>query len=100
LWISGTFTPGHDRFIGYQVTARNALASSAVTFVDHYEAVVKGYKKLGAAGTNAFYPTDHKHTNPAGADFSAQAFAQAIAEKMNGTTSLFNFVKSGNPKVW
>uniref|UniRef100_A0A0B7K8M3 SGNH hydrolase-type esterase domain-containing protein n=1 Tax=Bionectria ochroleuca TaxID=29856 RepID=A0A0B7K8M3_BIOOC len=100
LWITGSFQTGYDRFIGFQVTARDTLADPAVTFVDHYEAVVKGYKKLGNSGTNAFYPQDHKHTDAAGADFSAKAFAQAIQVKLNGTTSLFPHLKSGNPTVW
>ena len=42
--------------------------------------------------TNALYPNDHTHTSPAGAKLVAEAFAEAIAKKMNGTTSLASYI--------
>jgi rhamnogalacturonan acetylesterase len=100
LWEGGSFIPGAPRFVGYQKVAKDALASSSVTFVDHFEAVARMMKRLGGSATNALFPNDHTHTSPYGADLVSQAFAQAIAESLNGTTSLKNYVKSGNPKVY
>jgi rhamnogalacturonan acetylesterase len=50
------------------------------------------YLKLGNTAVNALYPNDHTHTSPTGAKLSAQAFTQAIYQKMNGTTSLYSYV--------
>jgi rhamnogalacturonan acetylesterase len=83
--------------VGYQKTAAAAIGSSSVTFVDHFQAVANMYAKLGNSATNALYPNDHTHTSPTGADLSAQAFAEAIATAMNGTTSLQSYVVSDYP---
>ncbi|KAI1848479.1 hypothetical protein JX265_008739 [Neoarthrinium moseri] len=100
LWEGGVYGSGAPRFVGYQKTAASSIGSSSVTFVDHFQAVANMYKKLGNSATNALYPKDHTHTSPTGADLSAQAFAQAIATSMNGTTSLKNYVKSPAPTVY
>jgi len=97
LWETGAYVYGAPRFVGYQKTAQASLASSSVTFVDHFQAVANMYAKLGNTAVNALYPNDHTHTSPTGADLSAQAFAEAISTAMNGTTSLKSYVKSGNP---
>lgn len=78
--------------MGYQKTAAAAINSDSVKFVDHYQAVANMYLKMGNTAVNALYPNDHTHTSPTGAKLSAQAFAQAIYQKMNGTTSLQSYV--------
>ncbi|KAK8135447.1 rhamnogalacturonan acetylesterase [Apiospora sp. TS-2023a] len=88
------------RFVGYQATAARQMGNAGVTFVDHFQAVANSYKRLGNAGTNALYPKDHTHTSPAGADLSAQAFAQAIATSMNGTTALKNYIVANYPRPY
>ncbi|KAH7041607.1 SGNH hydrolase-type esterase domain-containing protein [Microdochium trichocladiopsis] len=93
-WEGGVYGDGAPRFVGYQQVATKALASSSVTFVDHFQAVSKMYRKLGNSAVNAFYPKDHTHTSPNGADYSAKAFVQAIYQKMNGSTSLAPYVKT------
>ncbi|KAH6655070.1 SGNH hydrolase-type esterase domain-containing protein [Truncatella angustata] len=97
LWETGSYVYSAPRFVGYQKTAQQAIGSSSVTFVDHFQAVANTYAKLGNTATNALYPNDHTHTSPTGADLSAQAFAEAINTAMNGTTSLKSYLKSGNP---
>jgi rhamnogalacturonan acetylesterase len=92
-WETGTWQGAPSRFVGYQKTATNALNDARVTFVDNHQAVSNMYRKLGNSAVNAFYPKDHTHTSPAGAEAIAKAFAQAIYQKMNGTTSLANYVK-------
>lgn len=91
-WETGSFVWAPPRFVGYQKTATTALASSSVTFVDHFQATDNMYQKLGNSATNALYPNDHTHTSPAGAKLVAEAFAEAIAKKMNGTTSLASYI--------
>ncbi|KAH8653800.1 SGNH hydrolase-type esterase domain-containing protein [Xylariales sp. PMI_506] len=91
-WEGGTFAYAPPRFVGYQLTAKNALASSSVTFVDHFNAVELAYLKLGNSAVNALYPNDHTHTSPTGANIVAEAFAEAIAKSMNGTTSLTSYI--------
>lgn len=48
----------------------------------------------------SFYPNDHTHTSPTGADMTAKAFVQAIATAMNGTTSLADYIISDYTKVY
>lgn len=100
VWETGSYSYAPPRFVGYVKTAASAIASTSVTYVDHYNAQSLAYKKLGNSGTNALYPNDHTHTSPAGAKLAAQAFAQAIASKMNGTTSLTNYIVSPAPSVY
>lgn len=92
-WEGGSYNGSPSRFVGYQKTAANAVGDSRVTFVDNFQAVSNMYRKLGNSAVNAFYPRDHTHTSPAGAEMIAKAFTQAIYQKMNGTTSLANYVK-------
>lgn len=99
-WEFGTWNGAAPRFVGYQATAARALADPRVTFVDHFAAVSKGFLRLGSGPVNAFFPNDHTHTSPAGADFVAKAFAQAIQQRMNGTTSLAEYVKQPAPVVY
>jgi rhamnogalacturonan acetylesterase len=99
LWETGSFVSGAPRFVGYQKTAATALGTG-VSFVDHFQAVSNMYRKLGNSATNALYPKDHTHTSPRGAELSAQAFAQAIFTKMNGTTSLAGYIVSNPPVVY
>ncbi|GAP84682.1 putative rhamnogalacturonan acetylesterase [Rosellinia necatrix] len=99
LWETGTFLPAPPRFVGYQSTAQKALGGS-VYFVDHFQAVAAMYNKLGNSATNALYPNDHTHTSPQGASLSAQAFTQAIYQKLNGTTSLSSYIVSNPPIVY
>ena len=87
-WEGGSYGGSPSRFVGYQKVAADALASDDVTFVDHFQAVSNMYLQLGSDAVNALYPNDHTHTSPEGAKLSAQAFAQAIYQAMNGTTSL------------
>lgn len=58
------------------------------------------YKKLGHDTVTTYFPNDHTHTSLAGANMVAEAFAQAIATKMNGTTSMANYIVSNYPIVY
>ncbi|KAF5660693.1 rhamnogalacturonan acetylesterase [Fusarium heterosporum] len=99
-WETGTFEPGAPRFVGYVPIAAKALASSSVTYVDHFAAVTNMYKKLGNTKVNSLYPKDHTHTSVEAADLIAKAFVQAIYEELNGKTSLKPYVKTPITKVY
>lgn len=87
------------RFVGYQKTAAEDVGTG-VTFVDHFNAVNQMYEQLGDDTVTAYYPSDHTHTSPTAADMVAQAFAQAIATAMNGTTSLADYIITDYPTVY
>ncbi|KAI0129690.1 rhamnogalacturonan acetylesterase [Xylariales sp. AK1849] len=99
LWETGSFAYSVPRFVGYQKIAA-ASAGTGVTYVDHFQAVSNMYEQKGSVAVNALYPNDHTHTSPTGANLSAQAFAEAIATSMNGTTSLVDYIVSDVPKVY
>ncbi|KAF5018459.1 hypothetical protein F66182_9556 [Fusarium sp. NRRL 66182] len=99
-WEFGNWNPAAPRFVGYVPTAVNAIKSSSVTYVDHFAAVTNMNQKLGNAQVNAFFPKDHTHTSPAGADAAAKAFVQAIQEELNGKTPLKAFIKTPITKVY
>lgn len=92
-WETGSYEGAPSRFVGYQKIATDAIADPGVTFVDNFQAVSNMYLDLGADAVNAFYPNDHTHTSPEGADAIAGAFAGAIAQGLNGTTSLQPYIK-------
>lgn len=93
-WEGGVYGNGAPRFVGYQEVATKSLASSSVTYLDHFRAVSNMYKKLGNSAVNAFYPKDHTHTSPNGADFVAKSFVQAVYQKLNGASPLTPYVKT------
>lgn len=96
---TGSFVYSAPRFVGYQKTAA-ASVGDGCTYVDHFNAVNLMYQSLGYATVSTYYPSDHTHTSPTGADMVAQAFAQAIATAMNGTTSLVDYIVSDYPTVY
>lgn len=99
LGETGSFVYSAPRFVGYQEIAAAAVGTGC-TYVDHFNAVDLMYEKLGYDTVTSYYPSDHTHTSPTAADMVAQAFAQAIATKMNGTTSLVDYIVSDYPSVY
>ena len=71
-FIVGTAPP---RFVGY---AQTAAADTGVSYVDHFDFVLREFEALGNATVSTFYPIDHLHTNAAGADIVAQAFVRGV----------------------
>lgn len=93
-WEGGTYNGEPSRYVDYMSRAHRALADSRVTFVNHNLAVSNMYRKMGSGPVNALYPQDRTHTGPRGADLSAQAFVQAVYQRLNGETSLSRFVRT------
>ncbi|THC92289.1 hypothetical protein EYZ11_008239 [Aspergillus tanneri] len=66
-----------SRFVDY---ARLAAEVTGVDYVDHGGYVANAYKLLGEDMVNSFYPKDHAHKSPEGANIAAQAFLKAVAD--------------------
>lgn len=75
VWETGNYTYSANRFVGY---ARDAAKQVGAVFVDHGQSTADAYRKLGAQTVDAFYPHDHTHTSPAGAEVVAEAFITAL----------------------
>ncbi|OBT72619.1 hypothetical protein VF21_08375 [Pseudogymnoascus sp. 05NY08] len=77
LWETGTWSYTAPRFTAYGRSVVTSLGSLAA-FVDHGLYVANEYKALGATAVNAFYPIDHTHTSPAGAESVAGQFVKGL----------------------
>jgi rhamnogalacturonan acetylesterase len=72
--------------------AQEAATETGVTYVDHFDFVLREYEALGETAVNSFYPVDHLHTNAAGADIVAQTFVRGVL--CDSTNPLFSFVSN------
>ncbi|KAL2825027.1 SGNH hydrolase-type esterase domain-containing protein [Aspergillus cavernicola] len=75
VWETGVYSYEPNRFVGY---AQLAAEVAGVEYVDHGAYVASIYEVLGLDTVNAFYPSDHTHTSPAGAQVVADAFLKAV----------------------
>ncbi|RAK80225.1 rhamnogalacturonan acetylesterase RgaE [Aspergillus fijiensis CBS 313.89] len=74
-WETGTFVDSPTRFVEY---AELAAEVAGVEYVDHWSYVDSIYETLGNATVNSYFPIDHTHTSPAGAEVVAEAFLKAV----------------------
>ncbi|KAJ7808243.1 rhamnogalacturonan acetylesterase [Mycena olivaceomarginata] len=81
IWVGNSIGAG-PRFVLY---AQEVAATNAVTYVDHYDYVAQAYNKIGETTVNTYYPIDHTHTLPVGAQVVAQAFVRGL---LCGTSTL------------
>jgi rhamnogalacturonan acetylesterase len=86
-WSGGAIVAG-PRFVGY---AQTAASRTAVTYINHYGYVAQAFNKLGQTSTSTFFPVDHTHFTPAGANVVAQAFVRGL---LCGTNILKSKVNS------
>lgn len=75
-WESGSFVYEPSRFVGY---AELAAQVAGVDYVDHGAYVASIFETLGAGTVDSYFPNDHTHTSPAGAQVVADAFFKAVA---------------------
>lgn len=92
IWTNGVIGAG-PRFVGY---AQTSASRTGVTYVDHYDYVAQAYDRLGQTATTAFYPVDHTHTTPAGANVVAQAFVRGL---LCGNSALRSRINSAGQAV-
>ncbi|OGM41683.1 rhamnogalacturonan acetylesterase RgaE [Aspergillus bombycis] len=76
VWETGEYVYSPSRFVEY---ARLAAETAGVDYVDHGAYVAARYEALGADTVNSYYPNDHTHTSPEGAQVVADAFLKAVA---------------------
>lgn len=74
-WESGEFEYSPSRFVGYAQLAAEAVG---VDYVDHGAYVADVFERLGRDAVDAFFPLDHTHTSPEGADVVAGAFVKGL----------------------
>lgn len=75
VWESGSYEYEASRFVSGAETAAKA---AKVSYVDHGAYVAAQYEALGKDAVDAFYPVDHTHTSPEGAQVVADAFLKAV----------------------
>ncbi|KAH7327489.1 carbohydrate esterase family 12 protein [Rhexocercosporidium sp. MPI-PUGE-AT-0058] len=90
---SCSYTPPRFTAYGRQVVQN---AGSGASFIDHGQYLANEYIRLGKAKTDTFYPVDHTHTSPAGANVVAQTFVKAV---LCGNGVLAPFIKNGTSSV-
>jgi len=74
IWANGAITPA-GRFVGF---AQLAASRTDVAYVDHYDYVAQLYESIGQTTVTTFYPLDHTHTSPTGANVVAEAFVRGL----------------------
>lgn len=68
-----------ERAMGsYGQWAAAVAKSEGVAFLDHSDAIADEYEKLGPEKVKAFFPEDHTHTSPEGADLNASLVVGAL----------------------
>jgi rhamnogalacturonan acetylesterase len=74
---SGTCSYTASKFTGYcKIVVQNA--GDMASFVDHGKYVANEFAKLGADVVKGYYPKDHTHTSPIGADVVAAQFVKGV----------------------
>ena len=92
-WEGGSFVYSPSRFVGYAQTA--AKAGSA-DYVDHGLYVADRFQALGLNTVNSYFPNDHTHTSPAGANVVAAAFVKSV---LCANNKLAPFVKNSTSSI-
>ncbi|KAI0633362.1 carbohydrate esterase family 12 protein [Trametes polyzona] len=92
IW-SGNKIGAPSRFVGY---AADVAKNTSAAYVDHFAYVAQAYNALGQTTVNTFYPNDHTHTSPAGANVVAQAFIRGV---LCGNSQLKSHVNSAGQAV-
>jgi len=92
---TGTCSYTAGRFTGYgKDVVANAGKSSA--FVDHGQYVANRFIALGAAVVDPYFPIDHTHTSPQGANVVAAAFVKGL---LCGGSPLASHVKNTTASI-
>jgi len=92
---SGTCSYSAPRFTDYgKIVVKNV--GSAASFVDHGQYVANQYIKLGASAVSKFYPKDHTHTSPEGANLVSAVFVKGL---LCANNPLATYVKNTTASV-
>lgn len=94
-WENGTFLYTPSRFTTYSSASATAIGAAAA-FVDHGQYVANIFQALGATVVDAYYPNDHTHTSPVGADTAAKAFVKGLK---CGGSALSSYLKNSTSSI-
>ncbi|KZV91517.1 rhamnogalacturonan acetylesterase RgaE [Exidia glandulosa HHB12029] len=92
-WEGGSFVYTPNRFTDY---SRAAAAAVGASFVDHGQYTANRFQSLGLSTVDSYYPNDHTHTSPAGANTVAAAFVKGL---LCGSAPLKTSVKNATASV-
>ncbi|KAF5392280.1 hypothetical protein D9757_001484 [Collybiopsis confluens] len=92
IWDGNVLAPP-SRFVPY---AQEVAGNTSTVYVDHYDYVAQAYEALGETTVNTFYPIDHLHTSPTGANVVAEAFVRGL---LCSNSALKNSVNSAGKAV-
>ena len=90
---SGVFVSNASRFVDL---AKTAATNAEVDYVDHNAYTLAAYKALPVRTVDGYFPNDHTHTAPQGADLVAKAFIRGL---VCGGSLLGNYVKNGTKEI-
>ncbi len=90
---TGTFTYTGSRFV--QMAADSA-ATVAASYVDHGAYTADEFHRLGLSTTDSFFPIDHTHTAPAGANVVSGAFVKGV---LCGNSAFKSLIKNSTATV-
>ncbi|KAI9665737.1 MAG: hypothetical protein M1821_003671 [Bathelium mastoideum] len=77
-WETGTFVGTASRFVQYAQDTATTLGSASATYVNHFAYTDAIFDSLGATVVDGYYPVDHTHTSPTGADTVSKAFVRGL----------------------
>ncbi|KAF9074832.1 SGNH hydrolase [Rhodocollybia butyracea] len=87
IW-TGNVLAAPSRFVP---DAQEVAGNTSVTYIDHFDYVAQAYEAIGETTVNTFYPIDHLHTSPTGANVVAEAFIRGV---LCSSSTLKGFVNS------
>jgi rhamnogalacturonan acetylesterase len=90
---SGIFTSSPSRFVDL---AKQAAKDAKVDYIDHSAYSYAAYKNLSVKTVDGYFPNDHTHTAPKGADLVARAFVKGL---VCGGSLLGNYVKNATDAI-
>ncbi|KAF8824043.1 hypothetical protein HHX47_DHR9000104 [Lentinula edodes] len=92
IW-DGDVLAAPSRFVPY---AQEVAGNNSLVYIDHYDYVAQAYEAIGETTVDTFYPVDHLHTSPTGANVVAEAFVRGL---LCSESTLKNFVNSAGEAV-
>ncbi|KAK8192993.1 SGNH hydrolase [Phyllosticta capitalensis] len=95
-WEEGDFAYSGSRFVEYAQTAAANIGDGAF-YVDHGQYTANIFESLGKDAVDAYFPNDHTHTSPEGADHVAKAFVKGVL--CGGDSDLVQYVTNSTSSV-
>ena len=86
IWKNGKVERGSGK---YREWDREIARAEGVEFVDLTRIVADDYQEMGETKVKEFFPRDHTHTNPAGADFNAREVVAGLKGLRGGPWEKF-----------